>query len=121
MTDVAAFAEHKTAFEQALVAYYTKLQMFLEKVAASYQDSIDYGFVLNLLPLAHRVDLWMHGDPKQAAYLTAQRSRPGGHINYRSLAYEANQLLIMNDSYLSGMQLSRKPDPTSREEFFDRS
>ncbi len=121
LTDVAAFAEHKTAFEQALVAYYTKLQMFLEKVAASYQDSIDYGFVLNLLPLAHRVDLWMHGDPKQAAYFTAQRSRPGGHINYRSLAYEANQLLAKSDPFLSGMQLSKKPNPTSREEFFDRS
>ena len=121
LTDIAAFAEHKAAFEQDLAAYYTKLQLFLEKVSASYQDTIDYGFVLNLLPLAHRVDLWMHGDPKQAAYFTAQRSRPGGHINYRSLAYEANQLLAMSDPYLSGMQLSKKPDPSSQEEFFDRS
>ena len=121
LTDVAAFVEHKSAFEQGLVAYYTKLQMFLEKVSASYQDTIDYGFVLNLLPLAHRVDLWMHGDPKQVAYFTAQRTRPGGHINYRSLAYEANQLIAMSDPYLSGMQLSKKPDPSSREEFFDRS
>ncbi len=86
-----------------------------------YRDTIDYAFVLNLLPLAHQLDLWMHGDPKQAAYFTAQRSRPGGHINYRTLAYEANQLLAMNDSYLSGMRLPRKPDPSSREEFFDRS
>ncbi len=121
LTDIEAFAEHKAAFEQDLIAYYTKLQMFLEKVSALYQDTIDYGFVLNLLPLAHRVDLWMHGDPKQAAYLTAQRSRPGGHINYRSLAFEANQLLARNDPYLSGMQLSKKPDPSSRAEFFDRS
>jgi hypothetical protein len=121
LTDIEAFAEYKVAIELDLVAYYSKLQMFLEKVSASYQDTIDYGFVLNLLPLAHRVDLWMHGDPKQAAYLTAQRSRPGGHINYRSLAYEANQLLAKSDPYLSGMQLSKKPDPSSQEEFFDRS
>jgi hypothetical protein len=121
LTDVAAFAEHKAAFEQDLVAYYTKLQMFLDKVSASHQDTIDYGFVLNLLPLAHRVDLWMHGDPKQAAYFTAQRSRPGGHINYRSLAYEANQLLAESDTYLYGILLSKKPDPSSKEEFFDRS
>jgi len=121
LTDVEAFAELRAAFEQDLVAYYSKLHIFLEKVSASHQDTIDYGFVLNLLPLAHRVDLWMHGDPKQAAYLTAQRSRPGGHINYRSLAYEANQLLAKSDAYLSGMQLSKKPDPSSREEFFDRS
>ncbi|MGZ3646209.1 MAG: hypothetical protein ACXVCM_20430, partial [Ktedonobacteraceae bacterium] len=93
LTDIEALAEQKTIFEQDLAAYYAKLRMLLENVFALYQDTLDYGFVLNLLPLAHRVDLWMHGDPKQAAYLTAQRSRPGGHINYRSLAYEANQLL----------------------------
>jgi hypothetical protein len=121
LTDIPAFADYKTAFEQDFVSYYTKLQEFLEKVSATYRDTIDYAFVLNLLPLAHRVDLWMHGDPKQAAYFTAQRSRPGGHINYRTLAYEANQLLAMYDPYLSGMRLPRKPDPTSREEFFDRS
>jgi hypothetical protein len=121
LTGVAAFAEYKTAFEQDLVGYYTKLQIFLEKVSALYQNTIDYGFALNLLPLAHQVDLWMHGDPKQAAYLTAQRTRPGGHINYRSLAYEANELIARSDPYLSGMQLSKKPDPSSLEEFFDRS
>jgi hypothetical protein len=121
LTDVASFIEHKTAFEQDLVGYYTKLQIFLDKVSALYQDAIDYGFALNLLPLAHRVDLWMHGDPKQAAYFTAQRTRPGGHINYRSLAYEANQLLAISDPYLSGVKLSKKPDPSNREEFFDRS
>jgi hypothetical protein len=121
LTGVAAFAEYKTAFEQDLVGYYTKLQLFLEKVSASYQNTIDYGFTLNLLPLAHQVDLWMHGDPKQAAYLTAQRTRPGGHINYRALAYEANELIARSDLYLSDMQLSKKPDPSSQEEFFDRS
>jgi hypothetical protein len=121
LTDIPAFADYKTAFEQDFVSYYTKLQEFLEKVSATYRDTIDYAFVLNLLPLAHQVDLWMHGDPKQAAYFTAQRSRPGGHINYRTLAYEANQLLAMYDPYLSGMRLPRKPHPTSREEFFDRS
>jgi hypothetical protein len=121
LSDIPAFADNKTAFEQDLASYYSKLQKFLEKVSATYRDTIDYSFVLNLLPLAHRVDLWMHGDPKQASYFTMQRSRPGGHINYRALAYEANRLLAMYDPYLSAIQLSRKPDPTSREEFFDRS
>ena len=63
----------------------------------------------------------MHGDPKQAAYLTAQRSRPGGHINYRTLAYDANQLIASSDAYLSGIKLAKRPDPSSQEEFFDRS
>jgi hypothetical protein len=121
LTDIQAFSDYKTAYERDLVSYYIKLQKFLEKVSATYRDTIDYSFVLNLLPLAHQVDLWMHGDPKQASYFTMQRSRPGGHINYRALAYEANQLLATFDPYLSAMRLLKKPDPTSREEFFDRS
>jgi hypothetical protein len=121
LTEIPEFAEHKTGFEQDLASYYVKLQDFLEKVAIKYQDSIDYSFALNLLPLAHRVDLWMHGDPKQALYLTMQRSRPGGHINYRQIAYEANQLLAAYDPYLSAMHLTGKPEPSSRDEFFDRS
>jgi hypothetical protein len=121
LTDIPAFADYRAAYEQDLVAYYTKLQVFLEKVFAAYGAAIDYSFALNLLPLAQRVDLWMHGDPKQAVYFTMQRSRPGGHINYRALAYEANQLLAMYDPYLSAICLSKKPDPASREEFFDRS
>ena len=121
LTDIQAFSDYKTAYERDLVSYYVKLEKFLEKVSATYRDTIDYSFVLNLLPLAHQVDLWMHGDPKQASYFTMQRSRPGGHINYRALAYEANQLLATFDPYLSAMRLLKKPDPTSREEFFDRS
>jgi hypothetical protein len=121
LTDIPAFSDYKAAYERDLVSYYIKLQKFLEKVSGTYRDTIDYSFVLNLLPLAHQVDLWMHGDPKQASYFTMQRSRPGGHINYRALAYEANQLLATFDPYLSAMRLLKKPDPTSREEFFDRS
>jgi hypothetical protein len=121
LTEVPAFAEQKAAFEQDLLAYYDKLQALIEKVSLAYGDSIDYTFALNLLPLAQQVDLWMHGDPRQALYLTTQRSRPGGHINYRMLAYEANQLLAATEPYLSAIQINKKPDPASREEFLDRS
>ncbi|HTK06296.1 MAG TPA: hypothetical protein VL485_03930 [Ktedonobacteraceae bacterium] len=121
LAEIPAFAGQRTAFEQDLQDYYARLQTFLAQVAGQYGTSIDYSFVLNLLPLAHQVSFWMHGDPKQATYLTLQRSRPGGHINYRALAYEANQLLAASDPYLSAIQLSKRPDPASRAEFFDRS
>ena len=116
-------ASHKVAMEHDLLVYYAKLQEFVAQVEAQYRDTVDYSFVLNLLPLAHRVDLWMHGDPKQSLYLTKQRTRPGGHINYRMLAYEASQLLAASDPYLSALQLlpKDKPDPTNKAEFFDRS
>ena len=121
LTDIPEMVSYKAAMEGDLLAYYTSLQKFVAKVEAQYHDTIDYSFALNLLPLAHRVDLWMHGDPKQALYLTRQRTRPGGHINYRMLAYEASQLLAVSDPYLSALQLESRPDPTSRAEFFDRS
>src|SRR5579875_94073 len=121
LTEIPEFSSLKNDFEQDLSVYYDRLQGFLEQVAITYQGSIDYSFALNLLPLAHRIDLWMHGDPKQALYLTMQRSRPGGHINYRQIAYEANQLLAASDPYLCAIRLSSRPDPASRDEFFDRS
>ncbi len=121
LTDIPAMASCKAAMEDDLLAYYARLQEFVAKVEDQYHDTIEYAFVLNLLPLAHRVDLWMHGDPKQATYLTMQRTRPGGHINYRVLAYEASQLLAASDPYLSALQLEKRPDPASRAEFFDRS
>jgi len=121
LTDIPEMASYKAAMEGDLLAYYASLQEFVAKVEAQYHDTIDYSFVLNLLPLAHRVDLWMHGDPKQALYLTRQRTRSGGHINYRMLAYEASQLLAVSDPYLSALRLESRPDPMSRAEFFDRS
>jgi hypothetical protein len=121
LTAIPAFAELKSVFEQDLLAYYDRLLSLIEKVSLAYGDSIDYTFALNLLPLAQRIDCWMHGDPRQALYLTTQRVRPGGHINYRMLAYEANQLLAAADPYLSAIQMDQKPNPASREEFLDRS
>ena len=108
-------------FGNDLDIYYTKLYNFVHKASAVYGDSIDYSFVVNLLPLAHQVTLWMHGDPKQALYMTHQRARPGGHINYRMQAYYANQLMADSGPYLEGMRVSRRPDPRDRDEFFNRS
>lgn len=121
LTDIPEMDPYKVVMEHDLLAYYASLQTFIAKVVAHYHDTIDYAFILNLLPLAHRIDLWMHGDPKQALYLTRQRTRPGGHINYRILAYDASQILAMSDPYLSALRLETRPNPASRAEFFDRS
>lgn len=121
LTEVPEFAAYKEAFEHDLLDYYQQVQVFFEHAVEQLGEAGDYALMLNLLPLAHQVDIWMHGDPKQALYLTTQRVRPGGHINYRALAYEANQLLATSDPYLSAMQLAQRPDPRNRNEFFDRS
>ena len=87
----------------------------------TFADTIDYSFIINLLPMAHKVVFFMHGDPKQALYLTHQRSRNGGHINYRLLAYEANRLISDSNASMAGMRLNKRPDPADRTQFFDRS
>jgi hypothetical protein len=121
LSEIAEFAALKEAFVQDLSEYYRQLQAFIDRVTVRYGGEIDYSFILNLLPLAQRVDIWLHGDPKQALYLTSQRARPGGHINYRMLAYEISKSVAASDQYLSAIGQQRKPDPASREEFFDRS
>ncbi|MDD2823456.1 MAG: hypothetical protein PHQ59_05250 [Candidatus Daviesbacteria bacterium] len=121
LTEVPKFEKIAKKFEQDLDDYYEKLYKFVDDVNNKYGDSIDYSFVLNLLPLAHQTDIWMHGDPKQSLYLTHLRARNGGHINYRDLSYKANQLIAKSDPYLSGLKLDKEPNPLSRTELFDRS
>lgn len=119
LTCVPEFARLRERFRGGLLQYYADLYDFFRK--AERYDFADYSFMVNLLPLAHQVDIWMHGDPKQVLYFTHQRTRPGGHINYRDLAWRANQLIADSDPYLCGMRLGERPNPASREEFFDRS
>lgn len=122
LTEAPALQGYRQSFEADLKAYYKSLEHFVSSVGKHYGSSIDYSFVINLLPLAHQMDIWMHGDPKQFLYMTHQRVRPGGHINYRTQAFEANKLIADSDPYLSGMRLLiKRPDPLNREEFFDRS
>lgn len=138
LTKIPQFAEVASKFEDGLKDYYQNLFSFVEDVKGKYElsprpkdrgveflsydnkTSIDYSWVINLLPMAHQMDLWMHGDPKQYLYMTHLRVRPGGHINYRDTAYRMNKLVVGADSYLEGLGLNKKPDPKSREEFFDR-
>lgn len=121
LTEISGFAQHREAFEESLRRDYGRLFAFLETVSERYGRDADYSFMLNLLPLAHRVDLFMHGDPKQALYLADQRVRPGGHINYRLAAYLISRLVASSDPYLSAMRIEQRPDPANREEFFSRA
>src|SRR3989344_2451873 len=120
--EINEFKDQKKEMTDLLKGYYDSLNKFFDDTYRRYGRSIDYHFVLNLLPLAHQTDLWMSGDPKQWNYFASQRVRPSGHINYRTLAWDANDQISRSDPYLSGMKLEvPRPDPASRAEFFDRS
>jgi thymidylate synthase ThyX len=112
-------AEIKTSFIAEFDRYYEKLLAFSQTLP----EDIDPRFILSLLPNAHSVRFYMSGGPRELSYFPQLRVRPGGHINYRALAYEIAQQTAKIDPILHGarLQTSSKPNPFSREEFFDRS
>lgn len=121
LTDVQEFANISQNFKTDLEIYYKNLYKFVGFMERTFGNTIDYSFVINLLSMAHKMDFFMHGDPKQTLYMTHQRSRNGGHINYRLLAYDANQMIANVNPSMEGIRLEKRPDPASREQFFDRS
>jgi hypothetical protein len=121
LTEVPEFADLRKKISRDLGLYYETLYSLLEVWEGKFGDSVDYSFVLNLLPFAHQTNLWMHGNPKQASYLTKLRVRNGGQITYRVMAWEAARLIAQSDPYLSSIKIDKRPNAASRKEFFDRS
>ncbi len=109
----------KKAFTQVLQQHYRDLLKFSQTLPADVSPRL----LLSLLPNAHYIRYYLTGGPKELSYLPQLRIRPGGHINYRSLAYELSQQAAKIDPLLSAVVLpsEQKPDPFSRKEFFDRS
>jgi hypothetical protein len=108
-------------FEQDLQEYYTRLQQFIS-LSSQYKWFPQYIYI-QLLPFAHIFTSFFHSSPKELSYMTQLRVRPGGHINYRQLAYDIAKLGANSESLLQAMIPDHivKPDACSREEFIDRS
>ncbi len=120
--DIPEFNNLRQEMKDKLEIYYDKAFNFMERSHELMGDDAAYDFFINILPLAARSNIWMHGNPKQANYLANLRVRPGGHINYRVLTYDAAKKLGENDPFLAGLELERsRPDPADRGEFFNRA
>ncbi len=112
----------KIEFESDLLNYYDKLKIFISKAESLTWFSSN--LILELLPFAHIMKIWLHGSPKEISYMTKLRVRPGGHINYRVLAYEMARQSELDDPFMAGTNLDlvdTAPDSLSREQFLDRS
>lgn len=109
----------RVRFETALQDYYTGLARFAKDTerAGWFPKEV----LVQMLPFAQVVKYWLHGSTKEISYLTKLRVRPGGHINYRVLAYEMAQIAAQKDPLLSSLSIQDKPDATSSVEFLDRS
>jgi thymidylate synthase ThyX len=114
-------AEVRVQFEEDLKAYYKELKSFINDAEKS--GWFPQYLILQLLPFAHLMRMWMHGSPKEISYMTKLRVRPGGHINYRMLAYRIAEVAANSVPFLAGIAIPEtdKPDPSSRAEFIDRS
>jgi thymidylate synthase ThyX len=113
--------DEKKEFEFDLQGYYRKLLHFID--LADQADWFPKYLYLEMLPFAHILKLWMHASPKEISYMTKLRVRPGGHINYRFLAWKIAKLAGNSEPFLNhlGDTIGQAPDPSSREEFLDRS
>ena len=121
LTENAKFARVRGEFEQDLNEYYKRLRSFV-----AMTENVSWfprNLLLHLLPFGNIAQMWMHASPKEISYMTRLRVRPGGHINYRMLAYDIAERIALQDPFLAalGFEDSKKPSALSREEFFDRS
>jgi hypothetical protein len=121
LTENPALKEIRQEFEQDLQQYYTQLQKFVD-LSSQYEWFPQYIYT-QLLPFAHIFTSFFHASPKEISYMTQLRVRPGGHINYRQLAYDIAKLGANSESLLQAMipEHITKPDACSRDEFVDRS
>jgi thymidylate synthase ThyX len=94
----------------------------LSKLSKQIPAEVSPRFLLSLLPNAHYVRYYLTGGPQELSYLPQLRVRPGGHINYRVLAYRLAEEAATIDPLLQAIQLPKdqEPHPFSRTEFFDR-
>lgn len=120
LTDVTEFTNLGRAVVEDLDDYYQALYNLLDWTKATFGNSIDYSFMVNLLPLSHQISIWLHFDPKSSVYTPKLRYKPGGQINYRAAAWQISKHIASSDPYLLPLKIEKRPDPGSREEFFDR-
>jgi hypothetical protein len=122
VTEIPEFELLKSVMNVKFFSYYAALMQLQAAAEKEYGNDIDYTFMMNLLPLAQKSNIWMHSNIKQADYLGNLRIRPGGHINYRQLVYDATEKLSQADPFLrSIMPDAPRPNPSGRDEFFNRS
>ncbi len=117
--DIPELHDLKKQFAETLESYYLEL----ESLAAELPQGTSPHFLRSLIPNAQRIRYFLSGGPKELSYMTQLRVRPGGHINYRLLAYDIAKVAAKSDPLLGALAFStnKKPDPSSRSEFFDRS
>lgn len=121
LTDIPNLEQQRDLMISELTEYYGNLNRFIDQT--KQVDWFPECMLLQVLPFAHSTQFWMHGSSKELSYMSNLRVGPGGHINYRKMAWDMADKVSVSDPFLSAMNLGqdRKPDASSRAEFLGRS
>lgn len=101
---------------------YNKVKKFIKSASNEMPEETVREYSRYLLPHAHAARYKLYGSFDDWQYLFHLRTRNGGHIAYRKLSYDWLQALAKKNVIFKPM-LKNIPevDPSSREQFLDRS
>lgn len=116
------FSGLKKEYEKRLAATYERIRAWHKAAVAEIGTDLAHEYTTYLLPHAHATRYRFYGSIDDLQYTINLRSRNGGHIAYRSLAYSWLKKLAQADSFWISL-LGKIPavDAGSREQFIDRS
>lgn len=102
-------------------AFYKQLGAFYTMIKKHLPASTDKSFMLNILPLGHRLKMHMSLPLTQANYTFSLRIALGGDFGYRDVVYQMLEQL-RSDPYLKDkLSHLKRPDPNDVEQILGRS
>lgn len=109
-------------YEKCLTETYEMIKKWRVVSTQFMSDEMSKEYTRYLLPHAHSTRYSFYGSFDDLQYTINLRVRRGGHISYRSLVYKWLELLNSLDGIWYPLLINtEKPDPTSRDQFIDRS
>jgi thymidylate synthase ThyX len=109
-------------YEKALTQTYSMIKKWRKASKEFMSEEVSREYTKYLLPHAHSTKYCFYSSFDDMQYTINLRVRRGGHIAYRTLVYRWLQLLNLQDSiWYPLLKATQKPDPSSKEQFMDRS
>ncbi len=120
--EIPKLKELRKEYENCLKETYDLIKKWRKVSSQFMSDEVSKEYTKYLLPHAHSTKYIFYGSFDDLQYTINLRSRRGGHISYRSLVYKWLELLNSKESIWYPLLNSIEfPDPSSREQFLDRS
>ncbi len=108
--------------EQDMLKLYSKRREFLDKLSMQIGQEAADKVGVYLLPLAHQVDMVMHGDPRYLVHFQDTRIREGAHIDARLITASSNEQVARSNPFYSSLAYpTERVLVDDRHQFIDRS